>query len=436
VEAPVERVEVTGGRYVFDPSRDSFAYNDGSGLPLQFTRKDNGDRIHTYADGNEIIRADGTSNFEPADNSSLPLDAQSYGQLRRRIDHLDAKHSPIWDFFTGSGNVITPTERHELDRLKEMARSNEMGLSDQGRLGEIANDARAYLAGKTDASTALRFAWQSLTSGAESVLLPNSRDAAHYRGPVTPADTTTGMLKEGANQLHMMGQLTSPLGVANVIIGENSTPFEIKPEEAYGADVFDKASLFLGGAKVAANAASRLSPVIPRVIFSSSELGQLLGRGGNKDVFAYGNNRAVGILRSGKHPDLISDELRMLDDLDEVGLPTVNARRISVDGQPAIIMDQYAQGSKDIVRLQNGKVRITGDSPLLNEQSIADLQSIRKTMKEKNIKIDDLQFLIDKDGRIVVADPLKVYSNTPPSANNLRMIDLLIQQAEKNGKAQ
>lgn len=35
--------------------------------------------------------------------------------------------------------------------------------------------------------------------------------------------------------------------------------------------------------------------------------------------------------------------------------------------------DRFAQGSKDIVRLQNGKIRIVGESPLLNQQSINDL---------------------------------------------------------------
>lgn len=98
-----------------------------------------------------------------------------------------------------------------------------------------------------------------------------------------------------------------------------------------------------------------------------------------------------------------------------------------------MIMDQFAQGSKDIVALQNGKVRIVGDSPLLNAQSVSDLQNIRNTMVTKNVQINDLQFLIGNDGRVVVADPLKVNPNTPPSNNNLRMIDLLIEAAKKNG---
>ena len=52
----------------------------------------------------------------------------------------------------------------------------------------------------------------------------------------------------------------------------------------------------------------------------------------------------------------------------------------------------------------------------------------------KNVKIDDLQFLIGSDGSIVIADPLKVQVGEP-SKNNLRMIELLIQVAQGNTNA-
>lgn len=55
-------------------------------------------------------------------------------------------------------------------------------------------------------------------------------------------------------------------------------------------------------------------------------------------------------------------------------------------------------------------------------------------MINSKIKVDDLQFLIGRDGRAVVADPLKVTVGVAPSPNNLRMIDLLIQQGKKSEK--
>ncbi len=166
---------------------------------------------------------------------------------------------------------------------------------------------------------------------------------------------------------------------------------------------------------------------------SSTSLGDFLGKGGNKNVYAYGVEQAIAVLQPGKSAQLITSEIEMLNQLNDLGIPTVNARSITVNGQPAILMDQFVQGSKDIVALQNGKVRIVGNSNLLNSQSISDLQNIRNTMVNNNIQINDLQFLIGNDGRAVVADPLKVNVNTPPSNNNLRMIDLLIQSAKKNG---
>jgi len=53
-------------------------------------------------------------------------------------------------------------------------------------------------------------------------------------------------------------------------------------------------------------------------------------------------------------------------------------------------------------------------------------------MMDANIKIDDLQFLIDADGHVVVADPLAVHYDTPISASNQRMIDVLIDVAKEN----
>lgn len=122
----------------------------------------------------------------------------------------------------------------------------------------------------------------------------------------------------------------------------------------------------------------------------------MLGTGGNKQVYAHGENQAVGLLKPGKNASLLDEELKLLNQLDELGLPTVNASKVTVDGQPALLFDRFAQGSKDVARLSGGQVRTVGSSPLLNSRSAADLRAIRKTMVEKNIKIDDLQFLESK----------------------------------------
>jgi hypothetical protein len=186
-------------------------------------------------------------------------------------------------------------------------------------------------------------------------------------------------------------------------------------------------SLMEGVTSEIGNASSTLTNI------SRSDLGDLLGQGGNKDVFAYGDNQAVGVLRSGTNPRVISEEISMLQKLKESGLPTVNPSEVTVDGAPGMLMNRFDAGSKSIVKLLDGKIRIVGESPLLNKQSVSDLQAIRDTMVNGKIQINDLQFLIGNQGRVVVADPLAVNFGTKPSANNLRMIDLLLQSARKNG---
>jgi hypothetical protein len=122
-----------------------------------------------------------------------------------------------------------------------------------------------------------------------------------------------------------------------------------------------------------------------------------------------------------------------LNDLKERGLPTAEILgKTTHDGQPALIMKRYSQGSKDIVQTQKNKAKIIGKSDSLNEKNISDLKQIRSLMESKKIKIDDLQFLIDRDGSVVIADPLGYYLNTFSSKTNKDTIDLLIKSAEEN----
>lgn len=118
--------------------------------------------------------------------------------------------------------------------------------------------------------------------------------------------------------------------------------------------------------------------------------------------------------------------------IDSLGLPAVNVRGpVLMGGQPALIYERFELGSKEVVKLKDGKIRIVGESSLLNERSVSDLKAIRKNMVDGDVRISDLQFLIAKGGRVVISDPLEVKVGLPPSYNNLRMIGLLIQQAQK-----
>ena len=87
-----------------------------------------------------------------------------------------------------------------------------------------------------------------------------------------------------------------------------------------------------------------------------SELGPRLGKGGNKDVYAYRDNEAVGVMRDGdlsKSTANIEKEMRDLRTLEEAGIPTVKARGpVKVGDKAGVVYERFEQGSKDVVRLR------------------------------------------------------------------------------------
>lgn len=170
-------------------------------------------------------------------------------------------------------------------------------------------------------------------------------------------------------------------------------------------------------------------------IIVNGKQAEAIGTGNNKIAYAVDDNTVIAKPKSIRNAEALQREIAMLDQLDKLGLPVVKAKMTTHDGTPAIIMDRYAQGSKDIVAVNNQtrkvELKSNADTSLLNERSVRDLKDIRNKMVNQKIKIDDLQFLIGKDGRVVISDPIKVHTRTKPSKNNMDMINLLIKIAEK-----
>ncbi len=164
-----------------------------------------------------------------------------------------------------------------------------------------------------------------------------------------------------------------------------------------------------------------------------SELGGMIGEGGVKKVYDWKDGLVVGVAKPGKNPQWVVNEYNALKTLGENGLPVVKVHGLTkVDGRQAIVMSKVdGFGSKDVVKNVNGKPTIVGASPDLNAKSIQDLKNIRNMLIEKKISVDDLQFIIGKDGSVKIADPAGIQLK-PPSTTNKQTIDLLIQAAEKN----
>jgi hypothetical protein len=194
-------------------------------------------------------------------------------------------------------------------------------------------------------------------------------------------------------------------------------------------------ALLLAGSTAALAQPSRPALLAPLPSAGHIVLGEKLGSGGTKDVYAVTGRRdlVLCVLKPGRPELLALQERARIQKLRAAGLPTVSILgTTSYEGRPVLIEKRYAQGSKEIVKLVDGRVCQIGRSELLNKKSIEDLSRIRRALRSGPIKIDDLQFLIDADGSMVISDPKNIEFGAPPSHNNLRMLELLIQAARSN----
>ena len=92
-------------------------------------------------------------------------------------------------------------------------------------------------------------------------------------------------------------------------------------------------------------------------------------------------------------------ELEGLKTLRQHGIPTVevHAHGRTADGRRAMVMTRYAAGSKDPAVWS-----------YLNQRSLDGMQRISALLREKRLLVDDIQYLVRRDGSLVVADPLRV----------------------------
>ena len=219
-------------------------------------------------------------------------------------------------------------------------------------------------------------------------------------------------------------------------IAENISKKQIVPD---GVKVgsYDGLDIIQNGKKI--GFAEEIDWVTTGTNYKDVSLGKKLGDDSSfKDVYEISENtdKAIAILKPGKNVKVINDEIDALKTLSDNGFPTVSIiEKTTHNGSPAIVMQKYELGSEKIVDVFGSEVKVVGESNLLSTKSIESLTSIRKMMLDKQVSIDDLQFLIKKDGSFVIADPVGVKIGTPPSEVNLKLLDELIAQANKVANA-
>ncbi len=177
---------------------------------------------------------------------------------------------------------------------------------------------------------------------------------------------------------------------------------------------------------------------IPRI--NTHMIGAFLGRGKNKDVYEYGQNEAIGLSANRPiYPEhdpriLVLDyslpefsgvpmlnhlqtRNRDLRELEGSGLPTVHTRgpvlvtkegRLIKRSYPAVIYsERYPLGSGDL--LIDAKLGTYGTSPLLNQNTIEDLLSIRAKLDQQGIVIGNFKGMIDQDGHFFLSAPSALF---------------------------
>ena len=160
----------------------------------------------------------------------------------------------------------------------------------------------------------------------------------------------------------------------------------------------------------------------------------LIGKGTYKSVFKTTDGNVVALSHD-KRPESVNihallGEAAMLNKLKDYGLPVVqNFGLVKFENRPGLAME-YIEGGisstdleKFTARAENYKVKV-----------IEQLIFIRNTLKENDLVVKDLQFLIDSEGNLFLNDPLEVkelnsfneYLSQIPGYNVDGYIDLII----------
>jgi hypothetical protein len=126
-----------------------------------------------------------------------------------------------------------------------------------------------------------------------------------------------------------------------------------------------------------------------------------LGEGDDKTVYAIGENQLIGVLHGGKDPGIIPREVRNLDDLRARGFPVVkeSEKIVKIGGAETHVTYMEERFDESCVEIIENDA-----SRYLNEQSIPQLEAIKRMQAEQGIWIRDLQIGVFRGGRIVIYD--------------------------------
>ncbi len=181
------------------------------------------------------------------------------------------------------------------------------------------------------------------------------------------------------------------------------------------------------------------SHMVGDVLSSSTALKEVYPFVGSNDALVLAVAKLDTLDQAALNAQLLK-EVKLLDDLDFVGVPVVrfSADTVTYSGRPAYMMERMLGSSRELAKSinVNGKLVAKENSGVLSEviklnkqASLDSLGGIRSAIISADIEIQDIQFLFDKNGRFVVNDPEGVISAVDGGnvAASVKKIDDLIE---------
>lgn len=150
-----------------------------------------------------------------------------------------------------------------------------------------------------------------------------------------------------------------------------------------------------------------------------STLGQKVGSGSQKDVFMSRDNpgRCICLIREKdighQRPiDVAQKEIEDMNSLKSMGLPVIQGYGVVRYNNEYGVEREYIRGAIDSEDIIHGKNTLP-EGRLFNENIQEDCNKIMNILKERNIQIEDMQFLLDEYGRVFINDARGVTYGNP-----------------------
>lgn len=144
------------------------------------------------------------------------------------------------------------------------------------------------------------------------------------------------------------------------------------------------------------------------------DLGEFVGRGAEKEVYSYRADptKVVAIvsddsLEVEEARKRIRDEHEYLEAVARTGAPVVRSYGSTiVDGRPALVLERVPGVSGKA--FADMGANFDNAYSYANQNTLTSLLNIQKLLKESDMSIMDLQFIIKPDGNLVINDPMGI----------------------------